>query len=172
VPLIGNGWSYSWDEVSQVPYLINSSATQLITFDDTLSVRLKCDYAREKNLAGVMFWALGHDLIGDHQPLLTMVGRSMGLTTWVPAFPTERPTTFVVLDNYPNPFNQHIARETVVKLEVFDLTGRRISILVNEQQAIGWHAVRFAARNLASGEYFYRLSGAKFSETGKMLLVN
>jgi len=79
VPLIGNEWTYHWDDVAKVPYLINSDSTKFITFDDTTSVRLKCEYAKEQNLAGVMIWALGQDVIGNTQPLLETVGEPWGL---------------------------------------------------------------------------------------------
>ena len=177
VPLIGNGWTYYWDNVSKVPYIMNSSFTKLITFDDSVSVRLKCEYAREKNLAGVMIWALGHDAIGYNQPLLTTIGKVIGLSTQASASPIVMPSTFVLLNNYPNPFNEsnmipyYVAREAIIKLEVFDIEGKQISILVNEQKPVGWHTARFAAGDLPSGEYFYRLSAINFSETGKMLLV-
>jgi len=177
VPLIGNGWIYVWDDVSKVPYLINSGFTKLISFDDSASVRLKCEYAKEKNLAGVMIWALGHDVIGYNQPLLTTVGKAMGLSTQAATSPNEIPATFILLSNFPNPFNEstiipyYVAREAMVKLEVFNTSGKQISILVNEQQPVGWYTARFAAGDLPSGEYFYRLSASNFSETGKMVLV-
>jgi len=177
IPLIGNGWTYYWDNVSKVPYLMNSSFTKLISFDDTISVRLKCEYANEKNLAGVMIWALGHDVIGYNQPLLTTVGQSMELSTQAPTIPIEIPKTFALLNNYPNPFNEstiityYVAREDRIKLEVFDIAGKQISILVNEQKPVGWHTACFVAGDLPSGEYYYRLSASEFSETGKMVLV-
>jgi chitinase len=177
VPLIGNGWMYVWDNISKVPYLMNLSFTKLISFDDSVSVRLKCEYAREKNLAGVMIWALGHDMIGYNQPLLTTVGKAMGLSTQAPTIPIEIPSTFVLLNNYPNPFNEntnipyYVAREEMIKLEVFDIAGKHISILVNEQKPVGWYTARFVAGDLPSGEYYYRLSATNFSEAGKMLLT-
>ena len=177
VPLIGNGWMYVWDNVSKVPYLMNSNFTKLISFDDSISVRLKCEYAREKNLAGVMIWALGHDVIGYNQPLLTTVGKAMGLSTQAPPSPIEIPSTFVLLNNYPNPFNEstiipyYVAREEMIKLEIFDIAGKQISILVNEQKTIGWYTTCFTAGDLPSGEYYYRLSATNFSQTGKMLLT-
>ncbi len=177
LPLIGNGWVYHWDDVSKVPYLVNSTLTKLISYDDTISIRLKCEYAKEKNLAGVMIWAFGQHVIGYNQPLLETVGKAMGLSTEAPSSPIEVPTTFALLNNYPNPFNEstiipyYVATEENIILEVFDISGKQISILVNEQKPVGWYTARFTAGDLPSGEYFYRLSAANFSETGKMLLI-
>jgi len=74
------GWSYHWDDVSRVPYLVNESGTELIFFDDPESIALKCRYAGEKNLRGVMIWALGSDYVDGGQPLLETIGRVMERT--------------------------------------------------------------------------------------------
>ncbi|WP_421775250.1 T9SS type A sorting domain-containing protein [Gracilimonas sp.] len=80
--------------------------------------------------------------------------------------------------NYPNPFNPstmiryQLAENSLVRLEVFDVTGRKVAVLVNgERKAAGTHQVTFDAGNLASGIYFYRLETAGQTLTQKMLLV-
>ncbi len=177
VPLIGNGWTYHWDDVSKVPYLVNSTSTKLISYDDSISVRLKCEYAKEKNLAGVMIWALGQDVIGYAQPLLATVGRTMEITTDTIPSHVEIPKSFVLLDNYPNPFNTstiipyYVVKESIITIEIFNINGQRISILVNENKPIGWYYAHFSAYDLPSGVYFYRLFASNFSKTGKMLLA-
>ncbi len=177
VPLIGNGWTYHRDDVAKVPYLINNDSTKFISFDDTTSVRLKCEYAKEQNLAGVMIWALGQDVIGDDQPLLETVGRAMGLTTGIYAFRQETPGSFVLLNNYPNPFNAqtiisyYLPRKEEIKIEIFNMLGKRVSVLLRGTQSSGWHNVRFNSQGVSSGEYLCRVSTASFSKTGKMMVV-
>jgi hypothetical protein len=58
-----------------------------------------------------------------------------------------------------------------VKLAVYDLLGREVAILVNEQQAPGAYQVRFDATGLPSGMYLYRLTVGSFAETKRMTLV-
>ena len=60
-----NGFGRFWDPVAKAPYLYNASDSIFITYDDTLSVRLKTEYAVQHGLAGIMFWQLGGDTAHD-----------------------------------------------------------------------------------------------------------
>lgn len=55
------GFVRYWDEKAQAPYLFNSETRQLVTYDDEESVRLKCAYVKDHNMAGVMFWQYASD---------------------------------------------------------------------------------------------------------------
>jgi beta-N-acetylhexosaminidase len=89
----------------------------------------------------------------------------------------EIPTGSMLYPNYPNPFNG----ETVIRyqlhssenvsLTIYDVLGRQVSNVVNEEQQAGNHSVIFNASNLASGIYFYHLRSGSFSSVKKMLLV-
>jgi len=91
----------------------------------------------------------------------------------------ELPKSYVLSQNYPNPFNPEtsisyqISVSGHVTLKVFDLLGREVVALVDEEKSIGKHTVKFNASNLASGTYFYQLSvdRNKFTQVKKMLLV-
>jgi chitinase len=56
-----SGYVSHWDPVAQAPYMYNARKRLFVTFDDTLSIRLKTQYARDKHLGGVMFWELPED---------------------------------------------------------------------------------------------------------------
>ena len=56
-----NGFVRYWDEKAKAPYLFNSETNQLITYDDEESVRLKCEYVIDNNMAGMMFWQYASD---------------------------------------------------------------------------------------------------------------
>lgn len=92
------------------------------------------------------------------------------------------PSEFELSQNYPNPFNPIttikyslpvIGTENVqsVQLIVYDILGKKVVTLVNEQKASGNYKVEFNASNLSSGLYFYTLKTEKFVETKKMLLM-
>ena len=87
------------------------------------------------------------------------------------------PLSFSLEQNYPNPFNPvtkiryTLVNEEQVDLVVYDILGRKIVTLVNEQQKAGSYNVQFDAHNLASGIYFYRIQAGKFSKVNKMMLV-
>jgi hypothetical protein len=73
------------------------------------------------------------------------------------------PTSFALEHNYPNPFNPTTAirytlpQQTSVSLIVYDMLGRAIAVLANENKPSGTYTVQFDASHLSSGVYFYRL---------------
>jgi len=56
-----NGFERYWDPVAKAPYLYNASDSIFISYDDTMSVRLKTRYVIDQELGGIMFWQLGND---------------------------------------------------------------------------------------------------------------
>jgi hypothetical protein len=54
---------------------------------------------------------------------------------------------------------------------LYDIIGRQVKVLVNEEQDAGYYKVNFNAGRLASGVYFYRLQAGDFIETKKMILM-
>jgi hypothetical protein len=91
---------------------------------------------------------------------------------------TLLPTQYVLEANYPNPFNPStqirfgLPEAAAVTLDVYDVTGRRVAVLLQETpMAAGWHEVSFAATDLASGLYLYRLWTKGFTQTRRMVLL-
>ena len=84
---------------------------------------------------------------------------------------------FSLSQNYPNPFNPSttisysIPKQTHVSLKVYDVLGKEVAELVNEEMSSGSYKLDFDASNLSSGIYFYTLRTNKFSNTRKMLLL-
>jgi hypothetical protein len=87
------------------------------------------------------------------------------------------PKTFLLEQNYPNPFNPsttiryQLPVASEVKLEIYDVLGKKIATLVNERQSAGSYQVVWNASGLSSGTYFYRLQAGTFVETKKMIMV-
>lgn len=93
------------------------------------------------------------------------------------------PTRFELQQNYPNPFNPttiikyQISALSEVRLELFDVLGRKVATLVDAKQSAGLYSVALhgAKFALSSGTYFYRLQArsgsSEFVETRKMMLV-
>jgi len=79
--------------------------------------------------------------------------------------------------NYPNPFNPStvISWQSPVSswqtLNVYDVLGNEVVTLVNEWKEAGNHSVKFDARGLSSGIYYYRLTIGNFVDTKKMSLL-
>jgi hypothetical protein len=94
----------------------------------------------------------------------------------------ERPEvglpTFTSLDqNYPNPFNAttnisfNLAEAGNVSLNVYDITGRLVTTLVDGQMDAGQHVVAWDGSNVSSGVYFYKLSTGDYTATKSMNLL-
>jgi hypothetical protein len=87
------------------------------------------------------------------------------------------PSSFSLSQNYPNPFNPSttinfsIPHSGQVTLKVYDLLGREVTTLVNEELKFGNYSTKFEASSLASGIYVYRLTAKNFTATKKMVLV-
>jgi len=108
------------------------------------------------------------------------------------------PNDFILEQNYPNPFNpnttikysipsvmlnsfQHLKSSEIpkqvrddnvnVQLKVYDILGREVATLVNEEQRPGYYEVEFNASQITSGIYFYQMRTANYSKTYKMILL-
>jgi len=87
------------------------------------------------------------------------------------------PATYSLSQNYPNPFNPTtsisftLPSKSFVSLKVFDLLGRGVATLVNEQKSAGTYTQKWNAANVSSGIYFYRLQAGSFTETKKLVLL-
>jgi exo-beta-1,3-glucanase (GH17 family) len=87
------------------------------------------------------------------------------------------PYIFSLEQNYPNPFNPtstikyQIPISGLVKLTVFDILGRKVADLINEDKSPGIYEVKFDGSNLSSGIYFYKLTIGAYSQTKKLVLI-
>lgn len=113
-------------------------------------------------------WASGNAIIsGTQNGNLTAIGQTS----------TTLPEAFSLSQNYPNPFNPatiisfNIKNATFASLKVYDMTGKEVKSLLNENIAAGSFEVSFNASELNSGVYFYTLKTNEFTETKKMMLV-
>lgn len=90
---------------------------------------------------------------------------------------SEIPERFALYQNYPNPFNPStkikfdIAKPSFVKISVFDVLGREVNVIVNQNLNAGRYETDFNAVNFTSGVYFYKIETEGYSEIKKMVLV-
>lgn len=89
----------------------------------------------------------------------------------------EIPNYFLLNQNYPNPFNPftkiqfELPKKSFVKLKIFDILGREIENLVNDNLSEGVYEVNWDASNYSSGVYFYKLIAGEYEESKKMVLI-
>jgi len=87
------------------------------------------------------------------------------------------PVTYSLDQNYPNPFNPStkikysLPVSGCVSLKVYDILGKEVTMLVNEEKTIGTYELNWNPTNLPSGVYFYRLQAGSFVQTRKMILL-
>ncbi len=90
---------------------------------------------------------------------------------------TTVPEMYLLNQNYPNPFNPTtkirfaIPKSGLISLKVYDITGKEIATLIEDNLQPGTYEYEFNATGLSSGIYFYKLSSSEYTETKKMLLI-
>lgn len=176
--------------------IANESATAsagLVTVSPVgthVGVSIAPEYATIKHLAGnaaneVSFsFDVGREVKLDsrdtlHFEVANKTG-NLGLKSIILSF--SGPQNYSLQQNFPNPFNPattiyyDLPADSWVSITVYDIVGREVTKLVDGTDEIGYHAVKFDTRNLASGAYFYRMvaqpvSGGKTFVSLKKLLV-
>ncbi|MBI5401819.1 MAG: T9SS type A sorting domain-containing protein [Ignavibacteriae bacterium] len=87
------------------------------------------------------------------------------------------PDRYILSQNYPNPFNPvtkinfAITGNNKVTLKVYDVVGKEVAVLVNQNLSSGEYQITFDGTKLASGVYFYKLTAGEFTGIRKMILV-
>jgi hypothetical protein len=90
---------------------------------------------------------------------------------------SEIPASFKLFQNYPNPFNAsskfkiQIAKMSEVKVVIYDMLGKEVTVLINEELKPGTYEVEWNASDYPSGVHYYRLTAGDFSATKKMVLL-
>jgi hypothetical protein len=103
--------------------------------------------------------------------------RPIGELAGIERVSTKTTEKFSLSQNYPNPFNPNtrinfdIPKQSEVKIIVYDILGREVATLVNEQLKHGTYEVEFDGSNFSSGVYYYKLIAGDFIVTRKMVLV-
>lgn len=87
------------------------------------------------------------------------------------------PKEFWLGNNYPNPFNPvtkisfGLPKASITKMVIYDISGREVSKIINNELVAGNYTINWDAHNYASGVYFYRLEAGDFVQTKKMVLI-
>jgi hypothetical protein len=134
-------------------------------------------------LGGVWYHAPAFDYDGNprHMPIgsqqCDIGAQEEQITVDVKDGHATMPKSFALEQNYPNPFNPsttikyELPKSSVVRLSVYDIIGREVSVLVNERRDSGVHEIKFDGSNLASGVYFYRLQAGDFVQSKRLVLL-
>lgn len=141
------------------------------SFDASTSVAPTCmvyNPSAGVNRAAFSYAGFGPTNIYSNQELLV---------TAIDPVNSQIPDAYSLNQNYPNPFNPStmikfgVPEAGNVKLSVYDLLGREVAVVVNNQLKAGNYEVNFNASQLSAGVYFYKLASGNFVSTKKMILV-
>jgi chitinase len=172
--LIGNGWTYHWDDNASCPYLIKDDNTRIITYENQESIGLKCQYVLEEELGGVMIWALSYDKTENGQELIQAIKE-----TYLSNFSDHSHVIPSKISHsiYPNPFNPicninvQLEKDSFVNIMVSDLNGSQVELLNNKILHKGSHQLSWKADDHASGIYFITIKQGGLIETKKITLL-
>jgi hypothetical protein len=139
------------------------------------------------DVGGTWYRSVASDFGGNPRPMPLGSAPDMGAWENPLAIPTDvgdgqsdLPVLFELGQNYPNPFNPvttirfdiPVGAQSAVSLRVYDVLGREIATLVNEQMNPGTHEAVWDATGMTSGVYFYKLSFDRLSAVKKLVLLH
>jgi len=178
-PVSGTGWyeGAGWPggprsgdrkfTLSSGPFNMAPSDTQEVTI--AILMKKGTDYLNSiteiKNYASLIQYWYDNDFVVDVEEVAQTL-----------------PLEFSLSQNYPNPFNP-ITKITYtipnvgtslmkfLQLKIYDILGREVATLVNEEKPAGKYEVNFDASNLSSGVYFYSLKAGSFIESKKLMVL-
>jgi len=113
--------------------------------------------------------------VGDYGKIIKY-GRYKVVSTIKNDYP-YLPKNYALYQNYPNPFNPStiirysIPKTCYVLLKVYNILGKEVATLVNQEKTTGNYEINFYANNLSSGVYFYRIQAGNFTDTKKFVLL-
>jgi len=189
--LIGKGANYYWEEKFPSGYIVECriSLADLalhggdLTFVPREGFRIPIDFALNDADAtntreGIMTYS-PYNEDKSYQDVSRWIYTWIG-NLWEPTGINDLELTadsYILAQNYPNPFNPSttikyaIEKPGLVTLKVYDVLGKEVASLVNQDQAAGVYSVKFDASLLSSGIYFYKLESGSFTKINKMMLV-
>jgi len=136
------------------------------------------------------FWGTGNLALIESHIFHKPDNPALGFVDYIPILIPEAvnnnetgiPTAYLLYDVYPNPFNpstkikfdilSNVERQTSnVKLIIYDVLGREVARLINQELKPGSYEINWNAGDFPSGVYFYKLSAGNFSQTKKLILI-
>jgi len=171
--------SFSWFSVDDAPFFDIQVATDPV-FDEIIFngqdlTETVAEHV-ELTLDELYYWRVRARREGYNSRWSEPAYFSTGLVTSNEAI-AELPLKAGLDQNYPNPFNPStilpftVPNADHVRLEVYDILGRRVAVLIDGFTPAGEHRIPFDASGLASGVYIYRMATADVSFSRKMLLL-
>jgi hypothetical protein len=171
-------WSYVEDpdiEDSLLSYLFEPTATALFTYYDTSSGILTISSFANTSYSAPVYMTVTDD--SGATAVDSFIAVVIGVTGIDDDGKDQIPKEFVLMQNFPNPFNPTttirfgLPRNAHVRIELYNILGQRIAVLVDEELPAGYQEIRVDASQLGTGVYFYRMSAKAYVQTRKLMVV-
>ncbi|MBN2356112.1 T9SS type A sorting domain-containing protein [candidate division KSB1 bacterium] len=137
----------------------------------------KMESGTDKDLQSIFFIHSSGWIVGNEGVILQKKSGEPVTVEDDRAIEMQPPREMALLQNYPNPFNSattfafHLSERTFVELSIYNLWGQKVADIADGYFDAGRHTIHWSAKDLASGEYFYRLRTPAFVETKKMVYL-
>ena len=133
---------------------------------------------KDSSVVSVSNSKLKYEVVKDSSSSILLTNTTIILTDVFETEPSNStPSRYQLRQNYPNPFNPStnisfsLPSKSVVSVNIYDITGRKVATLVNEELAAGNYVRHWNAANMPSGIYFYRMQAGTFRDTKKLMLL-
>ncbi len=170
------GFTSYWHEDARVPWLYNPISHITISYDDRHSVGDKAQFINEHNLGGVVFWDFSADKYRDLTSVLydefVVPEESVNDNN------TDVPSGFSLDVPVPNPFNSstsisfNVQYPEDISIKIYDLSGKFISVLVDDRKSAGTHTVIWKPESKNSGVQFVRMTAQNSDIVRKVVQIN
>ena len=173
----------TWDSVTDddFEYFILERSTNIEFTEDINSEALITNYFEDDDLEydTEYFYRLYYVSGGDNSEYSDILSVTLD---WMSVEGDQLPKTYALHQNYPNPFNPittlryGLPEDAMVNITIYDMMGRVVSNLVNNQQYGGYKSVKWNATNnqgepVSAGVYLYKIQAGDFVDTRKMILL-
>jgi Secretion system C-terminal sorting domain/Cytochrome c554 and c-prime len=168
-------WKSNFHNLDSLAELkVNNAAQQLkngVDSSNFAEAQFNMTYAESDESGGVHNHLYSVALLND------AINKADLIVTGIASSNITKPLTFNLSQNYPNPFNPtttisySVPKSSPVTIKVYDILGREVETLVNEQKVSGNYEVQFNGSKLSSGVYFYRMQAGDFVQTKKLVLM-
>ena len=189
----GDSWSLLRSDSTKIYLSVDPSQSGTLFFSDSSEIKVSEDYGSTFN----PYWQLSRPVVGLYKKPNSNILYAATTKDIYETTPTDtvsikhlssipvsindniQPVVqkFRLYQNYPNPFNPTttirfgLPKAAHVRIEVFNIGGQRVAVLLDERRESGYQAVQLDAGELASGIYFYRLVTENYADVKKMILM-
>jgi hypothetical protein len=171
-------WGYVEDpdlEDSLLHYLFEPTATALLALYDSTTGELTISSLVNTSYSAPIYMTVTDD--SGATAVDSFIAVVIGVTGIDDDWKGQIPKEFVLMQNFPNPFNPTttirfgLPQKAHVRIELYTILGQRIDVLINKELPAGYQELRVDARQLGTGIYFYRMSADTFVKARKLMVV-